>query len=82
MHYPSGKEDEHLSLQRIPGQIRVTHTPERTDPTIHTSTHPFCYDPACSCHRNQQAIQRVQQWVDEGLLTEAEAAAYIAGRTL
>jgi hypothetical protein len=76
------KEDEFLSLQRMPGQIRVTHTPERRDPTIHTIDHPFCYDPTCSCHSNQQAIQAVLQWVDEGLLTEAEATEYIAGRTL
>jgi hypothetical protein len=74
-------EDEHLSLQRMPGQIRVTHTPERTDPTIHTADHPFCYDPICSCHSNQQALHTVLQWVEQGLLTEAEATEYIAGRT-
>lgn len=75
------KEDEFLSLQRMPGQRRFTHTPERTDPTIHTIDHPFCYDPLCSCHSNQQALQRVQQWVEEGLLTADEATKYLAGRT-
>ena len=77
MHYP----DEFIDLQRMPGQARPTHTPERKDPTIHTINHPFCYDPACSCHSNQEAIQRVQQWVEQGLLTEDEATEYIAGRT-
>jgi hypothetical protein len=78
MHYP----DEFIDLQRMPGQVRPTsHTPERTDPTIHTANHPFCYDPACSCHSNQEAIQRVVQWVEEGLLTKEEATEYIAGRT-
>lgn len=78
MHH---KEDGHLSLQRIPGQIRVSHTPERKDPTMHTVDHPFCYDPLCFCHSNQEAIQAVLQWVEQGLLTEFEATEYLAGRT-
>ena len=77
MHYP----DEDIDIQRMPGQIRVTHTPERTDPTIHTIDHPFCYDPLCSCHSNQKARERVQEWLEQGLLTQAEATEYIAGRT-
>ncbi len=80
MRYQWG-EDDMFDLQRMPGQKRPTHTPERTDPTIHTIDHPFCYDPACSCHSNQEAMQHVQQWVEEGLLTEDEATLYIAGRT-
>ena len=81
MPYPF--EDEGIDIQRMPGQMRpTTHTPERTDPTIHTIDHPFCYDPACSCHSNQEALQRVGQWVEQGLMTEDEASEYIAGRTL
>ncbi len=43
-------EDDMFDLQRMPGQARRTHTPERKDPTVHTNDHPFCYDPTCSCH--------------------------------
>ena len=77
MHYP----DEDIDIQRMPGQIRVTHTPERTDPTIHTIDHPFCIDPACSCHEQKEAIERVNSWVQQGLMTQDEATQYILGRT-
>jgi hypothetical protein len=75
-------EDGALDIQRLPGMRRFTHRPARTDPTVHTPNHPFCYDPLCACHANQKAIERVQQWVQEGLMTQDEATAYIAGRTL
>jgi hypothetical protein len=74
-------EDDLFDLQRMAGQKRPIHTPERKDPTIHTIDHPFCYDPLCSCHSNQEALQRVQQWIEEGLLMEGEATEYIAGHT-
>jgi len=81
MPYPF--EDEGMDLQRMPGTRRYTsHTPERSDPTVHTIDHPFCYDPTCTCRANQEALQAVRQWVSDGLLTEVEASAYIAGRTL
>ena len=76
-------EDEGMDLQRMPGTKRpTTHTPARTDTTVHTPDHPFCYDPKCTCRANQEALQAVQQWVNDGLMTEVEASEYIAGRTL
>lgn len=75
--------DDEGDLQRMPGTHRCTsHTPVRQDTIVHTPDNPFCYDPLCSCHRNQKARERVQQWVQEGLLTENEAIAYLAGRIL
>jgi len=75
-------EDDELDIQRVPGTKRYTiHTPARDDITVHTPDHPFCYDPDCSCRNNQEAIQRVQQWVLDGLMTEREASEYISGRT-
>lgn len=73
--------DDEGDLQRMPGTHRFTHTPERTDPTIHTPDHPFCYDPTCTCHTNEEKLEHVQEWIEQGLMTEDEAAAYIAGRT-
>ncbi len=84
MHYPFGKEDEFIDLQRMPGQTRTTHLHPSTpyiDPTIHTVDHPFCFDPACSCHENQEAINLVNSWVEQGLITQAEATLYISGKT-
>ena len=79
MPYPF--EDEGIDIQRMPGTRRTSHTPARTDTTVHTVDHPFCYDPLCSCHSDQEAIQRVQQWVEQGLMTPDEATNYISGRT-
>ncbi len=79
MPYSFGDEGD---LQRMPGTHRFTHTPARSDITVHTPDHPFCYDPKCKCHANQEAIERVRQWVQEGLMTEDEASEYLAGRTL
>ncbi len=84
MHH-TFREDELLSLQRMPGQARVTHAHPSTrniDPTSHTAAHPFCCDPACSCHRDLQAIEQVNTWVQQGLMTPDEATNYILGRTL
>ena len=76
-------EDESMDLQRMPGTKRpTTHTPARTDTTVHTPDHPFCYDPKCTCRANREALKAVRQWVNDGLMTEAEASDYISGRTL
>ncbi len=81
MHHPFREENE-FDLQRMPGTRRTSHTPARIDTTVHTPDKPFCYDPACSCKNNQEALERVQQWVHDGLMTEFEASEYISGRTL
>jgi hypothetical protein len=78
MHYPF-REEEVFDPQRMPGTRRAT--PPATPYIVHTREHPFCFDPLCSCHDNQEAITLVNSWVEQGLLTQAEAAEYIAGRT-
>ncbi len=54
------------------------------DEIIHTQERPFCFvDPACPCHEeDQEAIEQVYQWVQDGLLTEQEATLFVAGKTL
>ena len=79
MTYPF--EDEGIDMQRMPGTKRpATHTPARTDTTVHTPDKPFCYDLTCPCHASKEALERVQQWVNDGLMTEDEASEYISGR--
>ena len=73
-------EDEMFDLQRMPGTMRPPMRPSAPY-IIHTIDHPFCFDPACSCHENQEAINLVNSWVEQGLITQAEATLYIAGRT-
>ncbi len=86
MPYPFRGEDECISLQRLPGPA---HQPDNfayivlmDDPIIHTADHPFCFcDPGCPCHEDQEAIQTVNHWVQEGSMTPQEATQYILGRT-
>ena len=86
-------EDDILDLQRMPGQKRPAHMQPQPQPdnfayivlvesTYHTEENPFCFaDEHCPCHEDQEAIQRVQQWVQEGLMTPEEATNFIRGRT-
>ena len=61
------------------------HTPfviPMEDPVLHTDTHPFCGDPVCPCHEDQELIMEVTQAVNQGLLTPAEATNLVNGKTL
>ncbi len=52
------------------------------DDMYHTDDNPFCYtDPHCPCHEDQEAIQTVHVWVQQGLMTQEEATNFILGRT-
>ena len=86
-------EDETISLQRQAGLERPTPPttypiPENfayviwVDEILHTDDHPFCPDWSCTCHEeDQESIARVNNWVQEGLMTPQEATQYILGRT-
>jgi hypothetical protein len=50
------------------------------DEPEHTAEMPFCYDSACDCHEDQDAIGLVAQYVDRGLLTPDEATDFVAGK--
>ena len=52
------------------------------DPLIHTDAHPFCSDPACPCHEDQELVAEVALAVEQGLLTPAEATHLVHGKTL
>ena len=49
--------------------------------TYHTDEQPFCFtDGNCPCHEDQEAVKRVEEWIQEGLLTPQEATNYISGK--
>lgn len=51
------------------------------DMLVHTDNKPFCFsDPDCPCREDQEAIQTVQTWVQQGLMTPEEATNFILGR--
>jgi len=49
---------------------------------LHTADHPFCFcDPDCPCHEeDQESIDMVNAWVQEGLMTPQEASLFVAGK--
>jgi hypothetical protein len=48
----------------------------------HTSDHPFCWDERCPCHEDQDAISKVHQAYQDGLITAADATRIAQGRTI
>lgn len=50
------------------------------DYLLHTPGTPFCYDGTCDCHDDQEAIQTVAGYVQDGLMTPEEATAFVAGK--
>ena len=52
------------------------------DYLYHSNEHPFCYDPDCYCHTDEQLIAQVKEQYDAGLLTAQEVEWTIKGKTL
>ena len=52
------------------------------DQPLHTAENPFCYNPDCPCHEDQELVSEVNAAVTDGLLTPDEATALIVGRTI
>ena len=50
---------------------------------LHDDAHPFCaVDQTCSCHEDDEAIARVNQAVQDGLVTPEEATDFVLGKLL
>ena len=50
--------------------------------TSHSDKHPFCWDETCMCHEDQELLTRVNEAVDNGLLTADEATTLIQGKVV
>ncbi len=71
------------SLVVHPSSRIVVPLPRVVDSRIHTHERPFCENWACSCHENTILIhQYCDQYVEDGLMTIAEAMRFLAGRTI
>ncbi len=68
---------QHPSCQQDTGTVTVVIPME--DPLVHTDAHPFCGDPRCLCHDDQDSIAQVYDLVQQGLFTPQEATAFVAG---
>ena len=47
---------------------------------VHDEMRPFCLDPLCPCHEDQEAINVVAKHVTDGLMTPSEATDFVGGR--
>ncbi len=52
------------------------------DYEYHTDKRPFCWDLDCPCHTDKQAIGRVKELYDAGLLTAEEVELTIKGKII
>jgi hypothetical protein len=52
------------------------------DECDHNPDTPFCWNPACGCHKDQGAIAQVAYYVTNGLMTPEEATDFVLGKLL
>jgi hypothetical protein len=48
----------------------------------HTDENPFCADDACDCHTDPGEVANVQQYIEDGEMTEDEATQYYYGKNI
>jgi hypothetical protein len=50
------------------------------DPQTHSLARPFCFTtPDCPCHEDTDEVNKVNEYVRDGLMTEAEAHNFVKG---
>ncbi len=47
---------------------------------VHTVDQPFCLDPMCGCHEDQELVGAINQQIHEGLITPPEATRIVQGK--
>lgn len=55
---------------------------EGSDYREHTTDHPFCGDMTCPCHEDQDNIEELNGYHQEGLVSTGDADNIYHGRTL
>lgn len=73
------RAEDFPDIQRMPTPDNFAYVIP-VDETAHTAETPFCYDSACGCHDDQDAIGLVAQYVNRGLLTPDEATDFVTGK--
>lgn len=48
--------------------------------SFHTGAQPFCHNPLCQCHRQQQEVKKLLGLINEGIMTLREAADLLEGK--
>jgi hypothetical protein len=65
-----------------PEEYHVYPILEGTDYRIPTPTHPFCDDPGCPCKSDQDAIDELGRYYQDGLVAASDADKMYRGKTL
>ena len=48
----------------------------------HTKENPFCYNDSCPCHEDEEQIAKVDEAVQNGLMTPEEASDFVRGKLI
>ncbi len=56
--------------------------PASVDQPVHTADHLFCDDDTCPCHEDEENLQTLQGWYDNGLLGATDGDLLYRGRTI
>lgn len=49
---------------------------------LHTPGHPFCDDvEECFCHQDEEAIENLQEWYNDGLISDGDRMRIYTGQT-
>ncbi len=69
-----------MTIQKLQGLVDNSVPVIPVDYKEHTEAKPFCWNSGCSCHKDQDAISQVNQYVQDGLLTPEEATYLVNGK--
>ena len=77
------RPEDFPSVQRLPiPPDNFSYVIPVEDDPINTLETPFCADPTCACHEDQDAIDLVAQYVERGLMTPDEATDFVGGKQI
>jgi hypothetical protein len=71
-------EEETFSTEDLGDEYYV----EPVDPLIHTPDNPFCDDMSCPCHEDQESINDLTGYYQDGLASRDDADHIYRGQTL
>ncbi len=77
---PYYRADDFPDVQPIPDNFSYVIPVD--DDLIHTAEQPFCFDPTCDCHEDEEAVAAVYRAVQDGLITQDEATDFVLGKLL
>ena len=63
----------HLPRLYVPYEYAVEEEEDEAGELLHTDEHPFCPDPDCGCHNDENVAEHIDPYLDNGTMSNAEA---------